>query len=141
MCDRSFGIHVAELAHFPSRVVEVSVCSDMWSVLMECLGQFARQKAAELEVFHSTSRVLDEEPSAKRRCVEGEDDEAKRRREQVREGEKLIGEFLSKVGSLPLETLSEEEVRGRLEGLREEVLRRNNPYIQAILDSCQSSMQ
>ncbi len=53
-CDQSFGIHVAEFAHFPSEVVDM-----------------AREKAAELEDFAPVSAQTGDEPGAKRRRVIG----------------------------------------------------------------------
>ena len=55
----------------------------------------------------------------------------------MEEGERLIEGFLSGVRSLPLDQLSEDEVKTKLEEMREEVLRHDNPYIKAIVSSQQ----
>ncbi len=93
-------------------------------------------------MFHSSGGGKEGEPSAKRRRLEereGDREDAKRRREEVREGEELIEQFLSAVRSLPLEDMGEEEVRERVVALKEEVLKKNNPYIRAIVDERSSS--
>lgn len=112
VCDQSFGIHVAELAHFPTRVID-----------------FARQKAAELEDFQGSTAplgegVLDSESGLS---------PAKRRRLIKQEGEEIIKDFLSQVAKLPIETMTDDQTTQEVSKLKEEILARNNPYIQELL--------
>ncbi|XP_056152953.1 DNA mismatch repair protein Msh2 [Lampris incognitus] len=107
VCDQSFGIHVAELAHFPPSVVAM-----------------AKEKAAELEEF--------QEPMAEE-AQEGEEPEAKRQRTEKQVGENLIQDFLGKVKSLPAVAMTDEEVKAELKRMKEELVARNNSYITEIL--------
>ncbi|XP_073259189.1 DNA mismatch repair protein Msh2-like [Porites lutea] len=112
VCDQSFGIHVAELAHFPTRVID-----------------FARQKAAELEDFQGSTAplgegVLDSDSGLS---------PAKRRRLIKQEGEEIIKDFLSQVAKLPIETMTDDQTTQEVSKLKEEVLARSNPYIQELL--------
>ena len=49
------------------------------------------------------------------------------------EGEQIIKDFLAEAAKLPVESMSEEEAASEVEKLRENVLAKNNPYIQALL--------
>ena len=69
----------------------------------------------------------------------GDEPSAKRRRLDVQEGEVLIGQFMSQAKSL-LDNPDETEVVARLEALKEEILSKGNPYIQAIVSSCSDSL-
>uniref|UniRef100_A0A1A8IAW8 DNA mismatch repair protein n=2 Tax=Nothobranchius kuhntae TaxID=321403 RepID=A0A1A8IAW8_NOTKU len=112
VCDQSFGIHVAELACFPLSVLVV-----------------AKEKAAELEEFQEPAGDVmkqDEEP------------EAKRRRTDKQVGENLIQEFLQKVKSLPVATMTQEEVKVELKRLKQELVAKNNTYISELLSHCVS---
>ncbi|XP_053396445.1 DNA mismatch repair protein Msh2-like [Mercenaria mercenaria] len=109
VCDQSFGIHVAELAHFPKHVI-----------------QFAKEKACELEDYQCISLSGTD--------LEGEDEPAVKKRKLVKqEGEGLITEFLKKAKEIPIATLGEEEVSKRIESLKEELKTKNNSYIEDIL--------
>ncbi|XP_078619474.1 DNA mismatch repair protein Msh2-like [Branchiostoma floridae x Branchiostoma japonicum] len=109
VCDQSFGIHVAELAHFPEKVIE-----------------FARQKALELEDYQSIS--------LSGTAMEGTDAvAAKKRRIAKQEGEAIIQDFLSKVKDLPLATMTADEAQAAVQQLKEEVMARDNPYIHDVL--------
>ncbi|XP_060078247.1 DNA mismatch repair protein Msh2-like [Ylistrum balloti] len=109
VCDQSFGIHVAELAHFPKNVIE-----------------FAKNKASELEDFQNvclsgTDLEGDSEPAVKKRKLVKE------------EGEEIIKDFLSKVKKLPLSSLSPEDAITELNKLKACVKEKNNPYVEDVI--------
>ncbi|XP_018530855.1 DNA mismatch repair protein Msh2 [Lates calcarifer] len=110
VCDQSFGIHVAELACFPPSVVAM-----------------AKEKAEELEEF--------QEPAGEK-SEQDEEPEAKRRRTDKQVGENLIQDFLEKAKSLPVATMSEEEVKAELRRMKQELVAKNNTYITEILAHC-----
>ena len=132
MCDQSFGIHVAELVHFPKTVVD-----------------FAKQKAAELEIFYGdngecthTHKYMD----LPLHCMTitllpGSDGEplAKRKKVEAGEGEKMISEFLSQAEQLfdgqRRGEVGREEVEQQLDTMKKEILASENPYIRNILAS------
>ncbi|XP_014219551.1 DNA mismatch repair protein Msh2 [Copidosoma floridanum] len=81
--------------------------------------EFARQKQAELE---------DQQGAV----FEGSDDPEKKK-EIIKEGEKLIHDFMDKCKSFNIDTLSEKEIEKKVSSLKKEVLNSKNPYIKALL--------
>ncbi|KXS20715.1 DNA mismatch repair protein [Gonapodya prolifera JEL478] len=105
-CDQSFGIHVAELAQFPQRVVQV-----------------AKRKAAELEEFTGKD---DEEPPRP----------WKSSRSEIDDGTTIIRNFLADFASVPdLDKMPEQELLETVQGLKEKykVEIDGNPFCNEVL--------
>ncbi|XKL61911.1 hypothetical protein PGB90_001744 [Kerria lacca] len=100
-CDQSFGIHVAKIAKFPSKVVEV-----------------AEHKLEELEDF----LVLKDTP------MSDED-----RTKILKEGGEVIDEFLNQCKELRTKNLDKKEFEKEFNILKQAVLDKKNPYIEALL--------
>ncbi|PIK36899.1 putative DNA mismatch repair protein Msh2 [Apostichopus japonicus] len=109
VCDQSFGIQVAELAHFPLKVINN-----------------AKVKAAELEDYQSIA--------ASDGCMEGLDEPAAKRKRMAKEkGESIIERFVSKVKGLPWDSISDEEAWEKMQEFKTEVAAEQNPFIEEIL--------
>jgi len=104
-CDQSFGIHVAEMVHFPEEVI-----------------QMAKRKAAELEDFGEGHQSNDNTDPNKRQLTE------------KKQAEQLIENFLNDFALLPLDQLSDEEAMARTQQLQEKLLAQDNPTVKRLLD-------
>jgi len=105
VCDQSFGIHVAELAHFPKHVIE-----------------FAKNKAKELEDFQVTTEQNDS-------IVIDAASDAKKRRTERKDGEKLVESLLEKLSSIPIHGRTDDEIFNDVQKIKQEALSLNNKYI------------
>jgi DNA mismatch repair protein MSH2 len=118
-CDRSFGIHVSELAQFPAEVVAL-----------------AKRKAAQLEDFGGAVSAMSGTPtsstsssSSSSSSVAGEASPPAKRQKLSASGEftsppppaPLVYRFLDEFKALPLATMSDDEVRAKVRELRETI--------------------
>jgi DNA mismatch repair protein MSH2 len=115
-CDQSFGIHVAELAKFPARVVAM-----------------ARRKAAQLENFSATSAQQFSETESPAKRARSEADDAERA-----EGDRQIEIFLEQTKQIEEEG---ENVLGRARELLAQLLARGNPHVLAIVQHATQGMK
>lgn len=100
-CDRSFGIHVSELANFPAEVVAA-----------------AKRKAAELENFGNTAGLdllthdghMGEGANSSKRAKLNDDQTS------------MVSKFLGEFAKLPLDSMNDEEIKSKLDEIRSQVM-------------------
>ena len=111
VCDQSFGIHVAEIAHFPLHVIE-----------------YAKQKAKELESFQVSYNATDDSKHDFNE-ISVDKPEAKRRRLDIKESNDLVAAMIQKIRAIPIENQSDEEIMRRINLLKEEAKNSGNPLL------------
>jgi len=113
VCDQSFGIHVAEMVNFPKHVIE-----------------YAKRKSKELEDFHQ-----DEETNSEGFVrTEKSEVEAKKRRLDKKEGEKLVHDFLVKLREKDKEGLSDDDLANHIQNELLNLKQSGNKYIEQIIN-------
>lgn len=95
ICDQSFGIHVAKLAHFPAAVI-----------------QAAKRKAEQLEYLKLNPKKLKGEE---------ESSEATSALQQEETTKQKLVLFLKKFSSLPLDSLPKEQALAKIAQLKKEI--------------------
>ena len=99
-------------------------------MLLYCLIQFAREKAAELEIYGET-------PPEKKRCLVGggggEGERGDGGEEGGERGEGEVDRFLTAVSCLPLAELGEEAARVRLADMVAELA--SSPHVREHIDT------
>eukprot|EP00727_Mastigamoeba_balamuthi_P012799 m51a1_g8141 putative dna mismatch repair protein msh2 (947) ;mRNA; r:24655-28218 len=128
-CDRSFGIHVAELADFPKSVIDV-----------------ARRKASELEDFApkkkfrlgdgSASPAPAEPVDFEKLLGEGNDsllDVPGVTKEERESGLREMAGVLKSFSDLPLDKMQRDEALAAARALSESFARSGNPYVKKLL--------
>lgn len=115
VCDQSFGIHVAEIVHFPASVI-----------------QFAKEKARELEDFHPES-IPEDMDDGNYSEASSDISVAMKQRLEKKEGELIIDELLEKIKRIDHVNQTDEQLQLELDSIKQEALRKNNNYITGLL--------
>ena len=143
VCDQSFGLHVAELAHFPAQVIQFAKMKvkdlEIWSSY-QLKGnhlilriKHLTKKFCCFNLFYYTHMLVD--------CLGGEDEQGdngappakKRKLEDQIVGEKMVSDFLDNVRELSSLDISDADVKVKFDQLRLEFTNADNAYVKAIL--------
>lgn len=110
VCDQSFGIHVAEVAHFPKNVI-----------------QFAKEKAKELENFQISNDIGDNNTSYDETSTDAST--AKKRRLMIQESNDTVARILKQIRGSKIHNKSDEEIISQIKQIKEELLGSGNQYL------------
>jgi len=111
VCDQSFGIHVAEIAHFPQHVID-----------------FAKEKAKELENFQVSYNAAEGEEANKYSEISVDRYDAMKRRLDIQESNDIVCSMIKKIKAIPLDQ-SDEDIQKQLDAFKQEALDSGNQLL------------
>ena len=117
VCDQSFGIHVASLAHFPVHVIEE-----------------AKRKAAKLEDFQNLGAVDDAS------VIDDDGNGAKKRKTEREAANQVIEAILQEWADFKKENPSKERRDEKMKEIRERVAKTDNQFLLSFLKTVKTSV-